>query len=123
MAKGRSFPLYMSAKGGFAIDEGVNYDMGKLLSALTMHHGERIMNDTQDEDELPVDYLFKDPRTLNGPEFYACVKKIINRVVPEYTLLKIIVEDAKKFYSNIEGAVVSLSFLELADRVSFILRE
>ena len=121
MPRGRGFPLYVSAKGGFAIDEGVNYDMGKLLCALTMHHGERVMNDDQDDDELPVDYLFKDPNVMNGPDFFACVKKIVQRVVPDYTLDDIIVEDAKNYHPNIEGAHVSLSFAELEDRITFIL--
>jgi hypothetical protein len=122
MATGRSFPLYMSAKGSFAIDEGTNYDMGKLLCALTMHHGERVINDDFDDDELPVDYIFKGLPVLNGPEFYACVKRIVDRVVPEYTLLDIIVENAKEHF-EVEGVVVFLSFAELEDRVVIPLQE
>ena len=123
MSRGRAFPLYVSTKGGFAVDEETNYDMGKLLCAVTMHHGERIMNDDQDDDELPIDYLYKGIALMNGPEFFACIKKIVNRVIPEYTLNDIIVEDAKKYFSSVEGAHISLSFAELEDRITFILKE
>jgi len=113
----RSFPLLISKTKGFAVDEGISSEMGKLLCALTMHHGERLMNDEFDEEELPIDYIHRTEQEIYGPEFYACIKRIVTRVVPDYTLLNIYIQDSRNKKES--ALIIGLSFAELEDKVIF----
>ena len=115
--RSRSFPLLMSRAFGFAVDEGINADMGKLICALTHHHGDKLMDDDFDDDLLPIDFLFKTKEELEGPEFYTCVKRIVTRVVPEYNFKGMIVQDTRGKGGIIDGVILALSFEELKDRL------
>lgn len=117
VTKSRSFPLMISKKYGFAIDEGMTADMGKLACYLTLHHGDKLMDDNFDDDLLPIDFLFKQDKELDGPEFFACIKRIVGRVVPDYTFTGLTVQDTKGKDGVVDGAILALSFEELKDRL------